>query len=67
MIKKSKIGIRNLVRVPDTFNDIMKQLGTQDIDVHYGSNFDVLVIVPSNKDLSRDNKERIRILTEVKQ
>lgn len=45
----------------------MAQLGTQDVDVHYGNNFDVLVIVPSGKDLSRDNKERIRILTEVKQ
>lgn len=67
MIKKSKIGIRNLIRVPDTFNDVMAQLGTQDVDVHYGNNFDVLVIVPSGKDLSRDNKERIRILTEVKQ
>lgn len=35
-------------------------------DVHFGTNQDIIVITVHNKGLSRDNLERIRILTEVK-
>lgn len=65
MIKISKIGGKGVVKLPDT---MIAMLGVSSkVDVHFGGNFDVVVIVPHDKELSRDNKERIRILTEVKQ
>lgn len=71
MIKKIKVKTTNKysIRVtpPDTFSAFLEQNKVQSIDVHFGSNYDVVVIVPSDKELSKDNKERIRILTEVRQ
>lgn len=68
MIKKAKVSQRDLVRLPDTFRPTIQQLNNGDaaVDIHFGSNLDVLVLVAHNKQLSKDNQERIRILTEVR-
>lgn len=70
MIKKIKVktGNKYSIRItpPDTFSAFLEQNNVPSIDVHFGSNYDVIVVVPSDKELSKDNKERIRILTEVK-
>jgi hypothetical protein len=71
MIKRQNIkpGAKNnpiRVKPPDTFTSFVEQNAVQSLDIHFGSNYDIIVIVPSNKQLSKDNQERIRILTEVK-
>jgi hypothetical protein len=60
--KHSKINKKGMVRLPDTMVDN----DNKQIDIIYGSNFGIVVIVDSNKSLDKDNTERIRILTDVK-
>lgn len=70
MIKHDKIKADaqgNLaVRLPDVFICSEQYKKGDPIDVHFGTNTDILIITSLNKGLSRDNKERIRILLEVK-
>jgi hypothetical protein len=72
MIKRHnvKLGAKSYpmrIKPPDTFISFVEQNAVQTLDIHFGANYDVLIIVPSGKQLSKDNQERIRILTEVKQ
>lgn len=68
MIKVVKMGRRGITKMPDTFAAFIAQSGSgnQLVDLHFGSNFDVVVVTMHSKVLSRDNQERIRILTDVK-
>lgn len=68
MIKSVKINKYSLVRMPDTFRPSVEQInkGSTEVDIHFGSNMDIVVVVAKHKELSRDNQERIRILTESK-
>jgi hypothetical protein len=66
MLKTSKVTLRNLIRVPDTFKPTVEQTNGGDalVDVYFGANMDVLVLVAHKKKLSDDNHKRIHILTE---
>lgn len=67
MIVKSKVTKKNLVHVPDLFRPFIEQhYNSDNVDVHIGANMDILIICANSKELSKDNKERIRILTEIK-
>ena len=56
-----------MVTVPDLFKPILEQHYKSDkVDVHIGANMDIVVICATDKQLSKDNQERIRILTEVR-
>jgi hypothetical protein len=68
MIKTVNVTKFSEVRVVDTFRPAVMNAngGTPEVDIHFGSNMDILVIVASKKQLSRDNQERIRILTDIK-
>jgi hypothetical protein len=68
MIKTVRVTKYNEIRVIDTFKPTIEKLngGTPEADIHFGSNMDILIIVGHNKKISKDNLERIRILTDVK-
>ena len=69
MIKTAKLGKYSTVRLVDTFSPtvVLTNGGTTEVDIHFGTVMDVLVITAHKKQLSKDNLERIRQLTEVKQ
>jgi len=63
MKKPSRITEGGKVQMPETF---IYTIGTgQLVDVYFGKNFDIAVVTAKDKNLSNDNKERIRQLTEV--
>ena len=66
MIKTSKVSKRNMLRLPDTFRPTVEQSNDGDttVDIYFGSNMDVLVLVAHSKKLSDDNRKRIHILTD---
>ena len=72
MIKQGKVNKYNEVRVPDTFAPTVMDTnkGTdktaREVNIYFGGNMDILVICAKNKQLSKDNLERIRILTDVR-
>lgn len=69
MIKTANVTRYNQIRLVDTFRPVIttQNNGKPAADIYFGSNMDVLVIVAHNKKLSRDNMERIRILTDVRE
>lgn len=68
MIKTSKVNKYSEVRVIDTFRPAVENTnrGSSEVNVHFGTNMDILVITAKNKDISKDNLERIRILTDAR-
>lgn len=69
MIKIVNVNKYGLVKLPDTFRPSVLDANkdnTSTVHVHFGANMDVVVVVAKNKQLSGDNKERIKILTENK-
>ena len=70
MIKQSKINAYNEVRLVDTFKPVVMSTnedGSPKVNIHFGQNMDILVITAKDKQLSKDNQERIRILTDQRQ
>lgn len=66
MIKISRIRARGCIQLPDTFLAFTKVIKGDEVETHFGSNFHVIVIVAKGSVLSKDNQERIRILTDVR-
>jgi hypothetical protein len=69
MIKTVNINKYSLVRMPDVFRPSVQETnknGTTTVDIHFGANMDIMVVVAKNKKLSEDNAKRIKILTEEK-
>jgi hypothetical protein len=68
MIRPSRVNKISEVKVVDTFRPTVMHIngGSNEVDVHFGANMDILVIVAKGKQLSKDNIERIRILTDVR-
>ena len=68
MIKTVNVGRYSTVRLPDTFElaVIETNKGSREVKIHFGSNLDIVVCVAKDRKLSRENVERIRILTDVK-
>jgi len=72
MIKTVRLAKYNTIKLLDTFlpsvidtnkgND--KQ--AREVNIHFGANMDILVIYARGKVLTKDNLERIRILTDVR-
>ena len=72
MIRKSKVNLYNEVKVVDTFLPAVMEVNkgddkqSREVNIYFGANMDTLVITARNKQLSKDNLERIRILTDVR-
>lgn len=68
MIKTANIGSYCTVRLPDTFLPAIVDTnkGTNKVNIYFGANMDIVVVTAKEKQLSKDDIERIRILTEVK-
>jgi hypothetical protein len=69
MIKTTNITKHNLVRMPDILRYAVIETNKTDkatVDVYFGANMDIMVVVAKNKKLSNDNQQRIKILTEEK-
>lgn len=66
MIKTVNINKYDLVRLPDTVRPSVMEAnknGEATVDIHFGSNMDIVVVVAKNRQLSNDDQERIRIIT----
>lgn len=56
-----------MVSVPDLIKPTIEaQFKNSNIHIHVGANLDTIIIVPADKPLSKENQERIRILTDTK-
>ena len=68
MIKTVNVDKYSSIRCPDTFQYAVIEVnkGARTVDIHFGSNMDIVVCVAKGKQLSKDNLERIRILTDVR-
>lgn len=68
MIKSTKLGKYCTVRLPDTFlpSTLDTNKGDNKVNIHFGGNMDIVVVTARDKQLSKDDQERIRILTEVR-
>jgi len=68
MIKTVNVDKYSSVRLTDTFQCAVIEVnkGTRAVDIYFGSNMDIVVCVAKGKQLSKDNLERIRILTDVR-
>lgn len=71
MIYKSKLTAKYAqVKFPDIISQLWaEKFETKEhieVNIHFGENYDTFVVVPANKELSKDNLERIRILTSQK-
>lgn len=77
MYKEVNVGKYGTVRLPDTFLPAVIETNKRDnkaltdkemkkVRVYFGANMDMVVCVANNKELSKDNQERIRILTDVR-
>ena len=64
MIKTTKISKYNEVRLVDTFKPSVEATnnGTPMVNIHFGTNMDILIITAKDKQIGKDNMERIRIL-----
>ncbi|MDD3460987.1 MAG: hypothetical protein PHW28_06810 [Mesotoga sp.] len=70
MIKTSKVNAYGEVKTVDTLLPAVQAVNadkSSKVNVHFGSNMYIIVVVAKDAQLSKDNLERIRILTEVKQ
>ena len=66
MLKTTKLKAKGWVQLPDTFTAFTNAKKGDEVDMYFGANFDIVIITQKNANINRDNKERIRILTEVK-
>jgi hypothetical protein len=69
MHKTVKVNKLNMVKLPDTFRPTVldtNKNGDATVDIHFGSNMDILVITAKNKQLSGDDTSRIKIIVGIK-
>ncbi len=71
MLKPTKLSSnsRGLLQLPlpDTFTCSTTMKVHDIVDVYFGAHYNVLVITSHDAKLSKDNLERIRILTDIKE
>ncbi len=66
MILVAGVNKYGLVKLPNTFRPSILDTNKDNeakVNIHFGSNMDIVVIVARNKQLSRDDSDRIRYLT----
>ena len=65
MIKTTNITKHDLVNMPDTFRPAVKEANKSDkatVDIYFGKEMDIVVVVAKEKQLNNDNLRRIKIL-----
>jgi hypothetical protein len=64
--KTVKLNKYNEARLPDTFKPAVEETnkGSAIVNIHYGKNMDIIILVAKEKQLSKDNLSRIKILVE---
>jgi len=65
VIKTTNITKHDLISVPDTFRPSVLEVnktGKATVDVYFGRDMDIIVVVAKEKQLSNDNQRRIKIL-----
>jgi hypothetical protein len=69
MVKVVNVNKYGMVKLTDTFMPAVLESNkdnTRTVNVHFGTNMDIAVVVAKGRQLSKDNQERIRILTNEK-
>ena len=65
MIKTTNITKHDLVSMPDTLRPSVMEVNKSNkatVDVYFGRDMDIVVVVAKEKQLSNDNQRRIKIL-----
>jgi len=65
VIKTTNITKHDLISVPDTFRPSVLEVNKSSkatVNVYFGRDMDIIVVVAKEKQLSNDNQRRIKIL-----